>query len=69
MYENFKKKILSAKYQYFPKYSDLEFLQHGEAKLIPFLYTKGINFASPYCIEVHYAFSKFLVQNIQKIWT
>ena len=25
-------------------------LQYGEAKLIPFLYTKGINFAFPYCI-------------------
>ena len=24
-------------------------LQFGEAKLIPFLCTKGINFASPYC--------------------
>ena len=24
-------------------------LQRGEAKLIPFLNTKGINFASPYC--------------------
>ena len=24
-------------------------IQYGEAKLIPFMYIKGINFASPYC--------------------
>ena len=27
-----------------------ESLQYGEAKLIPFVNKKGINFASPYCI-------------------
>ena len=28
---------------------DIPHIQYGEAKLIPFMYTKGINFASPYC--------------------
>ena len=27
-------------------------LQYGEAKMIPFMYIKGINFASPYCTKV-----------------
>ena len=26
-------------------------IQYGEAKVIPFMYTKGINFASPYCSQ------------------
>ena len=29
-------------------------VQYGEAKLIPFMYTKGINFASPYCNKIYF---------------
>ena len=29
-------------------------VQYGEAKLIPFIYTKWINFASPYCIYLYF---------------